>query len=440
MNYARIILVGLGCLAPAWLWAQETLFQNETRLATEALPCKWVAMGGRTGPSYGSGRFDFSCKGGTWGTITLLMDAGGLRGNSLSQVRLGYRDWDPAVNPTAGEASVAEQFLQYVLNRFVPAAVAPAVRQGFWQGRPQRWRSGSVRVNLNTEMGEGFVQRWLIVERPFVDQQEMNFGPTLPVVAPWRQPPTDGGLLVPEQAVKPTVRPATPQSPVNLPAPARIQQQGVRRDAPLEVPAEAPAGPRRDQRGEAPQSLLDSAAATFRGLVGLEAKPDALDTAPVLADPARLQTAPAAESLQRAAPPPRISPSLVPSVESVIDGRAPAPTNFAAYNEAQSLTRDLEARAMADRRALASPTQVVAGAEQAIAVSETMVASPTLQVAPLQAPTATVQPPALSESKPVADPRFVPSRDLPQLKFIPKAEPVDTSDDVIRFEDEGSGL
>ncbi|MCA3244068.1 MAG: hypothetical protein INF43_02025, partial [Alphaproteobacteria bacterium] len=65
---ARPLLVtALGVAWPLLLWAQaqpnETPFQAETRLVTQTLPCKWVSMGGRTGPSYGNGRFDFSCKG-----------------------------------------------------------------------------------------------------------------------------------------------------------------------------------------------------------------------------------------------------------------------------------------------------------------------------------------------------------------------------------------
>jgi hypothetical protein len=427
----------LGMAVPLGARAEETPFQAETRLITQNLPCKWVSMGGRTGPSYGSGYFDFSCKGGTWGTITLLMNAQGFRENTLGSIRLGYRDWDPAINPTAGEAAMAEQFLQYVLNRYVPANIAPAAREGFWQGTGS-WKSGGTRVRAMHEEGNGYVQRWLAIERPQTQATALQYG-TMPVVPrPWReapaaqptpQPAASTGLLKPTEASAPlpNFTPATPQAPVQLPSPALLPQEGVRREAPLQVPSNAPAGP---ARGSAPKSFLESAAETIRGLTGLPSGNSPTAPLPAAADLTRLQTAPAPESLATPTPPPPVSATLVPAIETVINNRPTAPTNFSAYNEAEQLTKDIEARALAEARNL-SPTT-------------TAIASATLQVAPLAAPTQPTAQPAAPVAAPPApaqpDPRFAPTRDLPQLKFIPKAEPVDTKGNVIRFEDEGSGL
>jgi hypothetical protein len=431
----------LGIVVPAWAQTQETPFQAETRLITQNLPCKWVSMGGRTGPSYGSGYFDFSCKGGTWGTITLLMNAQGFRENTLGSIRLGYRDWDPAVNPTAGEAVMAEQFLQYVLNRYVPANIAPQAREGFWQGAGS-WKSGGTRVRSTYEEGNGFVQRWLAIERPQTQATALQYGTMPAVPRPWREAP-DGqptpplaastGLLKPMEAsappsnLTPQFTPVSPQAPVQLPSPALMPQEGIRREAPLQVPTNAPAGP---ARGSAPQSFLESAAATIRGLTGLPSGSSPSAPLPPAADLTRLQTAPAPESQATPAPPPPVSASFVPAIETVINNRPTAPTNFSAYNEAEQLTKDLEARALAEARSL-SPTT-------------TAITSATLQVDPLSAlaqPTAqpadpVATPPAAAQP----DPRFAPTRGLPQLKFIPKAEPLDTSREVIRFEDEGQGL
>jgi len=419
---------GTGVVAMA-----ETPFQAETRLLTQTLPCKWVSMGGRTGPSYGNGRFDFSCKGGTWGTVVVLLDdTAGFSGSSLGQVRFGYRDWDPAINPTAGEASVAEQYLQYVLNRFVPATAAAKLRDDFWQGQPRQLKVGETQISIKIEPNAGFTQRWLIVQRPQTNAGGDN-NPVLPAVSTaWRQP-TDGGLFQPAATTQPN-RPGLPQSPVNLPLPTPTLQQGVRREAPLQIPANAPASPRpapETKRGTAPQTFLESAASTLRNLVGWPANTSPSAPLPSPANLNRLNDLPPAqESRYRPAPPPPVSSSLVPAVETLLNNRPLAPSNFADYNQAEQLTQDLEARALAAQRSLSSTLL-----SPTVAVSTT-----NLQVAPIQPPSAQVSPTMSPAPSKVDDPRFTPSRDLPQLKFIPKAAPIDTRNDVIRFEDEGSKL
>ncbi|MCA3244252.1 MAG: hypothetical protein INF43_02970, partial [Alphaproteobacteria bacterium] len=373
--------------------------------------------------------------GGTWGTVTLLLDASPLGGNSLSQVRLGYRDWDPAVNPTAGEASVAEQFLQYVLNRYVPATEAARLRTDFWEGSQTRVKEAGTKAEVKMEEGQGFVQRWLVIQRPQANTTALTYTTTPAIPAPWRQP-ADGGLLrAPTGPVTVPAGGSLPQAPVNLPLPLPAPQQGLRREAPLQVPANAPAGPQ-SERGAAPKSFLESAASTLRGLAGLPDKASPSAPMPPLADFDRLHDMPPAqESRYRPTPPPPISSSLVPAVETVINNRPVAPSNFAAYNEAEQLTKDIEARALEMSRNVSASVAV---------------ASTTLQVAPLQAPQPlgpATQPATPAQATaapqtptPPADPRFAPSRDLPQLRFIPKAEPLDTRNEVIRFEDEGSGL
>ncbi len=425
----------LGAAAPTVL-AEANPFQLETQQIGQNLPCKWVSMGGRTGPSSGSGYFDYSCKGGTWGTVTLLMNARGFTENTLGSIRLGYRDWDPAVNPTAGEAAVAEQFLQYILNRYVPADIAPEAREGFWRGKGA-WKSGGTRVRATYEEGNGFVQRWLLIERPQTQTSSLNFG-TMPMIPqPWREAPAapaqntaqSTGLLKPAETPvpAPNFTPATPQAPVQLPSPALIPQEGLRREAPLQVPVNAPAGP---ARGAAPKSFLQSATETMRGLTGISALNSPSAPLPPAADLRRLETAPAPESLQPISPPPPVAAELIPPAEPLVNNRPAAPSNFSAYNEAEQLTAAIEARALAENRGV-SPS----------ALPLSTVASPSLQIAPLQSPAPAVAvPPAAPTAAPAADQRFAPTRGLPQLKFIPKAEPIDTRGNVIRFEDEGQGL
>jgi hypothetical protein len=326
------------------------------------------------------------------------MDQSATNPATLGRIRLAYRNWAAEVNPAANEAVIAEQFLQALLARYVPAADAPLVRQAFWAARRASFSAGGTRTRTGAEKGPGWVQHWLEIELP-----ERNVA-----YAPWPTraiTPSSAGLL---------------SEPETLPTlPAVITPQ-----IPLQVPLHAPASP---LRGAMPQTLVDR----LGTMLGVTLAPSATEPLPIPVNPATLNTAPAPESLVKPTPPPVVSVTLVPSAEALSSGRAPAPSNFSVYTEAERLTRDIEQRAMQNNMNV-SPSLVAPIAMPPSTTIENAAATLTSPTQP-QTPTPAT-PPAATE------PRFTPNRALPQLRFIPKAEPLDTTGDVIRFEDEGSGL
>jgi hypothetical protein len=106
------------------------------------------------------------------------------------------------------------------------------------------------------------------------------------------------------------------------------------------------------------------------------------------------------------------------------------------------LTKDIE------EKALSTAQKAMQSASGAMAVSPSIpqgTPAPSLPAVPLPTLNPAITPTdagllKMPAAQSAAEPRFTPHRDLPQLKFIPKAEPLNTQNDVIRFEDEGSGL
>ncbi len=422
-----------------------TTYAQEELAITRSLPCKWISKDGRLGPSYGSGRYDFLCKGGQFATLTLYLDKAGSASQGVGSVRLIYRDWPPNTHPNAAEAQVAQQFLEHVAGRFVPQGLAADVVGAFWTTTPRSWRQPGLNIAydyVKPKGSQGFALRKLTVVPTTAPQPARPAQPAavtpaqaltkpLPQFQPQPQTqviiygadgkpvttrpvitPTDAGLrqqLPQAQPVAPTLLQTLPQ-PGNLPPLAPLPTPA------LVVPPTAPAG--------VPQSTLQPATAAE------------LNTAPE----------PASKAIPAAPPPP--ASSFVPTVEDLIEGGRRAPSNFDVYNRASELTKDVETKAQ---------TTSVEAARVTASKPVSPTAAPSLQPLPVPSPQAsapgalvtddanrapsTLQPAALPSSLPAnyQGPRQ-PQRPLPQLQFVPKAEPLPNPTEVIQFEDESSAL
>ena len=473
-----------------------TTFQQEELAVTQNLPCKWISKDGRLGPSYGGGRYDFLCKGGDFATVSLYLDKADSAGSGVAKARLLYRDWPVNANPNAGEALVAQQFLQHVAGRFVPASMAGEVMDAFWGKASRKWSQNGVLISFVLEKGPQFNVRKLeiagtgaqlnsqlvkltpvvtptdagltkVSPAPEVGTKVFVYGKdgeklpvperVLPGVAVTKgmpeQTPLDSGLTkpMPIPVQTPTQIDIAPAVVVPVPVPGVLPTPGAgvtKMGDALVVPASTPAG-------GAGNAVEEPAKA---------GEPAALQPA----TPAELNTAPAPESkVVPEAPPAVLSATLVPNTKDITVGRTRAgraPSNFDAYNRAMELTKDVEVKAqiakVEEAKVTASkpvtPTQIV---------TPNTVVVPSLKPVPTPATTDVPATPdntvgeglAKSGVKPVAapaaptvdevgqpenynGPRSSEARPLPQLKFVPKAEPLKAPDEVIQFEDEKSKL
>lgn len=363
-----------------------TTFEAERQAVMDTLPCKWISMTGGEGDA----RYDFLCKGGTWATVSLMLDKAALSADGIGRVRLIFREWPETVHPGGGEAYVAQQFLQHVVAHFVPANVAKEVTEAFWGRRDRSFRVGSmVGIRYTYEnAGQYAVHRMELVGR-------------------------GRGLSQP-----------------------KAEPVAVEHVAPQQEPKAA----------AKPSSVFD-ALPDFR--TRMTSPSDALQPASA----AELNTSPDPASLLKPVAPDPISSSLVPDSASMVDGREKAPTNFEVYNKADELTRDVQVKAIDNVRASSKVQAPVANAPD-----PTGEKGPTLKALPnpgtMVQESEALERPAGPEAWPEgeglgvpqgtqvdpADPRFRPLRGLPQLKFIPKAVPLQRPDEVIQFEDEASGL
>lgn len=475
-----------------------TTFQQEELAVTQTLPCKWISKDGRLGPSYGGGRYDFLCKGGDFATVSLYLDKADSAGSAVAKARLLYRDWPVNSNPNAGEALVAQQFLAHVAGRFVPASLAGEVMDAFWGKSAKKWSYNGVNIAFVIDKGPQFNVRRLevqgtgaklnpqvvkmtvvvtptdaglakVTDAPQVGTQVFVYGKdgekkplpekTLPGVAITKgmpeQTPLDTGLT------KPMPIPVKTATEIEMIAPAVV--------VPVPVPNVLPVpGAKPAKLGDALIVPVTTPAGGVGTAVEPEKKPEAEGTLQP-ATPAELNTAPAPES--KAAPaamPAEISATLVPSTKDIrAGGGGRAPSNFDAYNRAMELTKDVEAKAQIAKVEQAkvtaskpvTPTAPVAGMSY---VTPSAVVVPALKPVPTpevtvgvdRAPTDTggaglttapvvpapVAVDQLGQPLNYNGPRSSEARPLPQLKFVPKAEPLRGGDEVIQFEDEKSRL
>lgn len=477
-RFAATALLGFLTTPVAWAAAPDkvipfTTYQLEQQAIVDALPCKWISMDGRLGPSYGNTGYDFLCKGGQWATVSLYLDRANGFDHGVGGVRLYYREWRDDVHPSAGEAFEAQKFLEYAVNRFVPASAGAQVLEAFWGGNKRSWGGKDVRVTYELEEGDSYdVHKLEIVGQGnalvnvdgLILREQRTAIPTpasaksitsrpVPIIPVNQGPvtPSDAGLLKvtqpapfsDEDPARPTMvvpledpsvvpvvaNPAALPKPVDTAVP--LTRVGDRLILPPGLQGTAGQVPKKpeEKAGQQPQEALPKASA------------------------AELNTAPAPESLAKPVPLPPVSSSLVPDPNALIEGRSRAPSNFEAYNKASELTKSVEKRAMTSSTPVKPIVTPAGQAQQMLTVPAAVAVSP---VAPIETPrvnmpvsgnvSGTVKAPApsgegLGMSMGGAAPAAKEDvRPLPQLQFVPKAEPLKGGDDVLQFEDEKSGL
>ncbi len=420
-----------------------TTFQQEELAISQNLPCKWISKDGRVGPSYGSGRYDYLCKGGDFATVNLYLDKSS--GDGIGRVRLMYREWNSAMNPNAGEAKVALQFLQHVTGRFVPAAAAGQVMDTFWAQTNRKWVQDGVEITFDLEKGQQFNVRKLTLV-PKESGRSLGIAPIIggglakPGVAPSQ--PVQVYIETPDGQKKPV-------APVVTPTDAGLTKQPAQPAAPSVVLPTVPAailplpGVGTPKLGD---GLVVPPSAPAGDKTKLE-QPGKLEQA----SPAELHTAPAPESLVTPTAVSVPSTSLVPGNQDLgVGGAVRAPSNFDIYNKAMELTKDVEAKAQIKKVEDAKVTASKPVGPDTAAPSLKPVPTPGEAAAQAgeglgngaPAVPATTTPKLEDVGQPTnyQGPRRTETRPLPQLKFVPKAEPLRTPDDVIQFEDEKSRL
>jgi hypothetical protein len=228
-------------LLPAPVWASaggQGIFSfipytRAALAATGMLDCRWMSTAPHGRARYADAQgYDFLCKGGTWGTVTLMYDKG-RREDSLHRVRLIWREWDPAHHPAGGEANIANIYLGFVVDHFIPQKYAAAVRQAFWSQRSQRWSGRLVNAWYEWERRETYALHRLEITGtgedilPQVQASLRGLRPWQPVVRP-PAVPAPPAPAVPEQAVVPRIPPAPlarPQRPVEPPLTVRLRRE-----------------------------------------------------------------------------------------------------------------------------------------------------------------------------------------------------------------------
>jgi hypothetical protein len=437
-----------------------TTYSAETDAAANKLYCKWTSQDGRDG----AGRYDFLCVGGNWATVHLMLDKSHKVGNGLARVRLLWREW-PADHPASTENVVAQQFLQYTADRFIAPKLAPEVMQSFFGARNRDWQNGDVRLHYElSDQGNYRIHRLEIIglgtalKIPHAVEPQNSFDKKLDT---W---PANNADL------------PTRQTPVLTPT-DRL---------PLQVPqGEDERGKGSEDKRTSPLSILPS------NPLNLLPSTPASPAPPQPASAADLATQPAPESLKKPVAAPTPSATLVPSTAL----QPNAPSNFDIYNKAQQLTRDVEEKAFGKAPppkalpAAQSPVQQNAGGlvkpgvpavpplvpvpTPAVSATQPPVVGPVRVISPatatsntnflegegLGSPSTTPQEsmtPAQKAAQKAGRTIDTPStvapweqpvptgvnRPLPQLKFVPKAQPLNEgpADQTIQFEDEKSRL
>jgi|GEM_PF-3376390 len=119
-----------------------TTFQAERQAAQKNLACKWISIP----PAHQRSDFDFLCKGGTWATISYMLDRNKQDSSALGRARLVWRQWHPNAHPSGGEAHSVQPFLTHVLHHLVPANQAQDVEYAFWQTKNRTWENTDLKI------------------------------------------------------------------------------------------------------------------------------------------------------------------------------------------------------------------------------------------------------------------------------------------------------
>ncbi|MFZ2619340.1 MAG: hypothetical protein WAX89_00505, partial [Alphaproteobacteria bacterium] len=213
------------------------------------LQCKWVS----TAPRHGLDErqhYDFLCTGGNWGTVTLMFDKVAVskpqKTEAVEQVRLLWREWDPRVNPVAGEGDVAAAFVRHVNTYFVPQKYAMAVQHAFLGAKRKQWQNQYVTIRTDNELREGYMLHKLTITgragEVLNNQNPLRYAQPLPQQnAPvYPKPPR-----VPTQAEREVIdwqmERQAPRPPLSAPVAPQAQEQ-IEWDSPV-VPGQTPVLP-----------------------------------------------------------------------------------------------------------------------------------------------------------------------------------------------------
>lgn len=440
-----------------------TTFDHERQQVMDKLPCKWLSMAGGSGLD----RYDFLCKGGTWATVSLMFDKSAVDQNGIGRVRLIFREWPETVHPGGGEAYVAQQFLQHVAGHFISAAVAREVQEAFWQKRNRNWRVGrSVVIGYTYENKGQFALRRLeivgrgaalegqgagyVPSRP-VTPSEAGLGEAIPGTAP--QPNTENRIPKTESVFQPLDYPSQPAQDVSkLPLPRLDGAKPLEDATPEELNTAPEPGTQKVPQGpvDVNQKLVPSAADRVQGRQKAPTNFEAYNKAEELTrdvetkalEDSRKETkikatepskggsrktiddsgaVPTPEESRAVEPKPRVETKPAPPVKPAEPLKAVPTPSMEHVEEATPLERPKGPEQWPQGEGLGSPSQPAA----------TPSTAPQVDGAASNLPSSVTMP---------GDPRYAPTRNLPQLKFIPKAVPLERVDEVIQFEDEGSGL
>lgn len=182
-------------------------FSQTTQFVQQNLNCKWISTVPTKGRSKLENRtYDYLCKGGTWGTVTLLVDA--KTNDSLGAVKLIWRSWDPAVHPAGGEASSAALFLDFFAHYFVPEKLADDIKTNFWQPKNKKWRTNLVDIQHYYTQEDGYGLHELLVTGKGKALPQGGYQPQ-PAAPQHVEPPVS-----PPQFTPPVVRPKPQPKPV----------------------------------------------------------------------------------------------------------------------------------------------------------------------------------------------------------------------------------
>lgn len=198
-----------------------TTFDAERQAAQKNLVCKWISLP----PVHQRSDFDFLCKGGTWATVSYILDRNAQDSTALGRARLVWRQWHPNAHPSGGEAYAVQPFLTHVLHHLVPANQAQDVEYAFWQTKNRVWQTKDLEiVYTHSPKSDHNIHRLEIIgrapklglataQKPVPRKVEPQFQPPQQVIQAVQPVPVAPNLPLP------TPRPPEPKEPTQAYSP-----------------------------------------------------------------------------------------------------------------------------------------------------------------------------------------------------------------------------
>ncbi len=243
-----------------------TTFDAERQAAQKNLACKWVSIP----PAHQRSDFDFLCKGGTWATISYMLDRNKQDSSALGRARLVWRQWHPDAHPSGGEAHSVQPFLTHILHHLIPANQAQDVEYAFWQTKNRTWENADLKITYtHNPKADHNLHRLEIIGK----------APKLGLVTGQTQ-------YAPKTQPKPQfTAPSQPLTQIKLPEPAPAQQkvkEPTYSPQNIKPPVAAPVEPKAPTYvAPAPKSKVQtSGQSSGRAVPAYQALPNAKSAAP----------------------------------------------------------------------------------------------------------------------------------------------------------------